>query len=56
MLATSSLGFSVTRPRAFLLAECGLEASICVILVSVLSLEADGLQAITQPVRRLWQL
>ena len=40
MLATSSLGISVTRPRASLLAERELEASICVILASVLSLSA----------------
>ncbi len=41
ILATSSLGISVTRPRASLLAERELEASICVILASVLSLKAS---------------
>jgi hypothetical protein len=40
MLATSSLGISVIQPRASLLAERELEASICVILASVLSLSA----------------
>ena len=41
MLATSALGFSVARPHASSLAERELEASICVILASVLSLEAS---------------
>src|SRR5260370_9738861 len=40
ILATSAFGCSVTRPRASLLAERELEASICVILASVLSLSA----------------
>src|SRR6266487_560058 len=53
ILATSSLGFSVTRPSKSFLAERELEVSICVILASVLSLSA-GLQTITQPVR--WPL
>ena len=41
MLATRSLDFSVTRPHASLLAERVLKASICVILASILSLEAS---------------